>query len=145
MESFYVTKSVLYVRVYNEFGESEYFAAEVECVTEARLFPFLGGECLDWFEVEVVVEVQIVEVLAVNEQVEHVVALAYYLQRGLDPVKLGHLEELGLGERLKEGAFALRLGGTMVQLVEHPDLKEFLVGDADLDGVALGTAFLEPL
>lgn len=37
---------------------------------------YLGGERLNRFKVEVVIQVQIVEVLTVNEEVEHVVALA---------------------------------------------------------------------
>ena len=37
---------------------------------------YLGGECLNRFKVEVVIQVQRVEVLTVTEKVEHVVALA---------------------------------------------------------------------
>jgi hypothetical protein len=40
----------------------------------------LGGERLGGLEVEVVVQVQVVEVLAVDQQVEHVVALPTHLQ-----------------------------------------------------------------
>ena len=43
---------------------------------------------LDRFEVEVVVEVEVVEVFAVEEQVEHVVALLTHLQTHLHPVHL---------------------------------------------------------
>jgi len=52
----------------------------VECVSKARLLALLGGEGLDGLQVEVVVQVQVVEVLAVDEQVEHVVALPADLQ-----------------------------------------------------------------
>lgn len=55
----------------------------------------LGGESLDWLEVEVVIQMQIVEVFAVNEKVEHVVALAADLQPHLHPVQLRGLKELG--------------------------------------------------
>lgn len=37
---------------------------------------------------------QIVEVLAMDEQIQHVVALAAHLQAGLHPVQGGGLEEL---------------------------------------------------
>lgn len=37
---------------------------------------YLCGECLDWLEIEIVIQMQIVEVFAVNKKVEHVVALA---------------------------------------------------------------------
>ena len=50
---------------------------------------------LDGLEVEVVVQMQVVEVLAVDEEVEHVVTLATHLQPHLDPVQLRGLEELG--------------------------------------------------
>lgn len=54
----------------------------------------LCGERLDWLQVEVVVQMQIVEVLAMNEQIEHVVTLPADLQPHLHPVQLGGLEEL---------------------------------------------------
>lgn len=38
---------------------------------------------------------QVVEVLSVNEQVQHVVALPAHLQPDLHPVQLSGLEELG--------------------------------------------------
>lgn len=56
---------------------------------------YLCGEGLDRLEVEVVIQVQVVEVLAVNEQVQHVVSLSAHLQAHLHPVQLSRLEELG--------------------------------------------------
>lgn len=53
-----------------------HLTAQVEGIAEPRLLALLGGERLDGLQVEVVVQVQVVEVLAVDEQVEHVVALA---------------------------------------------------------------------
>lgn len=38
---------------------------------------------------------QVVEILSVNEQVEHVVALPAHLQSDLHPVQLSGLEEFG--------------------------------------------------
>ena len=71
--------------------------------TEARLLALLGGERLDGLEVEVVVEVQVVDVLAVDEQVEHVVALPADLQTGLDPVELRALVRVRVGVRVGVG------------------------------------------
>lgn len=51
-------------------------------------------ERLNRFKVEVVIQVQIVEVLTVNEKVEHVVALAANLQPHLHPIQLGRLKNL---------------------------------------------------
>lgn len=71
----------------------------MECVPESRLLSLLGGEGFDGLEVEVVVEVKVVEVLPVDEEVEHVVSLTTDLEPHLHPVKLSRLEKLGLFER----------------------------------------------
>jgi hypothetical protein len=47
----------------------------MESVSETRLLPLFGGEGLDRLQVEVVVKVQVCQVLAMNEQIQHVVAL----------------------------------------------------------------------
>lgn len=67
-------------------------------VTKPRLLPFLGGECLDRFQVEVVVKVKVVEVLPMDQEVEHVVTLTTDLKTSLHPVQLCRLEELCLLE-----------------------------------------------
>ena len=85
-----------FVRVDDELGEAEDLAAQVERVAEARLLALLRGERLHRLQVEVVVEVQVVEVLAVDQQVQHVVPLPAHLQARLRPVELRALEELGL-------------------------------------------------
>ena len=56
---------------------------------------YLCGQRLDRLQVEVVVQMQVVEVLTVDEQIEHVVALSAHLQAHLHPVQLGGLKELG--------------------------------------------------
>lgn len=56
---------------------------------------YLCGQRLDRLQVEVVVEMQVVEVLTVDKQIEHVVALSANLQPHLHPVQLCGLEELG--------------------------------------------------
>jgi len=62
----------------------------------------LGGERFDGFQVEVEVKMQVVEVLAVNQQVQHVVALSADLQSHLDPVECRRLEKLGRLERAEQ-------------------------------------------
>lgn len=64
--------------------------------------PYLGGEGLDRLQVEVIVQMQVVEVLAVNEQIEHVVTLSADLQADLHPVQLGGLEKLCCFERAEQ-------------------------------------------
>ena len=50
---------------------------------------------LDGLEVEVVVQMQVVEILAMDEEVQHVVTLATHLQPNFNPVQHSCLEELG--------------------------------------------------
>ena len=140
----HVAEAVLDVRVDDELREAQDLTAQVEGVTEARLLALLGGERLDGLEVEVVVEVQVVDVLAMDEQVQHVVALPADLQAGLDPVELRALEELGALERLEEVLLLLDLGRLAVELVGHPALEQLLVRDAHLYGVARGAVLHEP-
>ena len=64
----------------------------MERVSEAGLFSLLRGQRLDRLQVKVVVQVEIVEVLAADEQVEHVVTLPAHLQPHLDPVQARRLE-----------------------------------------------------
>lgn len=71
-------------------------------VPEARLLSLLGGECLHRLEVKVVVQVKVVEVLAVYEQIQHVVTLPADLQPSLHPVQRCRLEELRRLERAEE-------------------------------------------
>ena len=115
--------------------EAQNLATQVEGVAEAGLLALLGGERLDGLEVEVVVEVEVVEVLAVDEEVEHVVALAADLEAALHPVEGGRLEELGGLEGAEEEALLLGLGVAVVEGVEDVVLEQLLVGDAHLDGV----------
>jgi hypothetical protein len=70
-------------------------------VSKPTLFALLGGESLYWLQVEIEVQVQVVEVLFVDQQVEHVVALSHHLQTCLHPVQLGLLKEFGLLESLE--------------------------------------------
>ena len=55
----------------------------------------LGGQCFDRLQVEVEVEVEVVEILAVDQQVQHVVALPTNLKSNLHPVQCRCLEKLG--------------------------------------------------
>lgn len=68
-------------------------------VAETRLLSLLGGESFDRLEIEVIVQMQVVEVFAVNQEVEHVVALAAHLEPSFHPIQRCRLEELGRFER----------------------------------------------
>lgn len=55
---------------------------------------YLSGEGLHGLQVEVVIQVKVVQVLSVNQQVQHIVALATHLQAYFHPVQLCRLEKL---------------------------------------------------
>mmetsp|Transcript_26833 Transcript_26833/g.45004 ORF Transcript_26833/g.45004 Transcript_26833/m.45004 type:complete len:337 (+) Transcript_26833:5589-6599(+) len=87
---------------------------------------------------------EVVEVLAVDEEVEHVVPLLAHLQPRLHPVQLRRLEELRRPEGSEEVLFLQALGRAVVQLIQHVALKQLLVAHAHLDGVVGGTVLVEP-
>ena len=79
-----VSEPVLHVRVDNQLGQAKDLAAEVECVPEARLLALFGGERLHRLQVEVVVKMQIIQILPVDQKVEHIVSLAANLKSKSD-------------------------------------------------------------
>ena len=72
-------KAVLDMRVDNELYHSKNLSTEMECIAKPTFLALLRGQRLDWFQIEVVVEVEEVQVLPMDEQVEHVVPLATHL------------------------------------------------------------------
>ena len=86
LEGVDVAQSVLYVTVHYELSETQYLSAQVKRITESALLSLLGGEGFDGLQVEVVVEMQVVEVLTVDKQVQHVVSLTADLKADLHPV-----------------------------------------------------------
>ena len=83
------------MRIDDKFRKTEDFSTQVEGVSESRLLSFLGGESLDGLQVHVVIEMEVVQVLSVNQEVEHVVTLSADLKTSFDPINRGSLEELG--------------------------------------------------
>ena len=74
------------MRVNNEFDHPKDLSAQMEGISESTLLPLFGGQSLDWLQIEVVVKMEEVEVLSMDQQIEHVVALSAYLQTCLNPV-----------------------------------------------------------
>ena len=89
----------------------------MECVAKATLFALLCRESLHWLQIEVVVQMQKVQIFAMDEQIEHVVALPADLQSCFNPVKLCQLEELRLLEGAEQIALVLRLWLLVVKAV----------------------------
>ena len=71
---------VLHMSVDDQFGESENLPAEMEGVAESGLLSLFRRQRFHRLQVEVVVQMQVVEILSVNQQVEHIVALPQHLQ-----------------------------------------------------------------
>jgi hypothetical protein len=123
LESVDVSKAVLDVRVDDELGETEDLSTQMERVSEAGLLALLGRKGLDRLQVEIVIQMKVVEILAVNQEVEHVVTLPADLQAGLDPVQIRDLEELCVLELAEQDLFALWLRMAMLERVEHVTLS----------------------
>ena len=81
--------------VNNELRQSQNFTTKIESVSESRLFTFLRGQRLNRFQIKVVIQMKVVQVLSVDQQVKHVVALATNLQANFYPIETGRLEKLG--------------------------------------------------
>lgn len=87
------------MRIYDQLCETKNLPTKMKSIPKSRLLSLLGGKSFNWFEIEVVVQMKIVEVLSVNQQVQHVVTLATNLKPHLHPVKSCRLKELGGLER----------------------------------------------
>lgn len=79
IRAFYYEETNLDIGVHNQLGETQYLTAQVESIAEARLLALLGGERLDRLQVKVVVQMEVVQVLAMDQQIQHVVALPAHL------------------------------------------------------------------
>jgi hypothetical protein len=58
----------------------------MESTPKPRLLSLYGCESFDRFKIEVVVEMEIVEVLAMDQQIKHVKSLSAYLKSSFNPV-----------------------------------------------------------
>ena len=70
---------------------------------------------------------QIIELLPVDEQIQHVVSLTANLQTNLDPIQLGALEEFGGLQTLEQILFILAGCWAGVELIEDPCLEHLLI------------------
>ena len=76
LEGIHIVEPVLHVGVNNQLGQTQNLTTQVKGISKPGLISLLGSQDLDWLEIEIVVEMEIVEVLHVNE---HVVALPAHL------------------------------------------------------------------
>lgn len=123
LERIDIAQSELNVRVDDELRETEDFSTQVERVSESRLLPLLSGKRLDRLQIEVVIEMQVVQVLSVDQQVEHVVSLSTDLKTGFHPVQRRRLEEFGVFERPEQVSLGHGFGWPLMQGVQYVYLE----------------------
>lgn len=104
LESVHIVQPILNVRIDDQFGEAQNFPAQMESVSEPRLFSLLCGQCLNRFQIEIVVQVQVIQVLAMDQQIQHVVSLPAHLQTSFHPVQCCCLEKFCRFERPEQVA-----------------------------------------
>jgi len=102
LEGIHVTKSELNMRVDNELGQSKNFSTKMEGVSESGSLSLFGRQSLDRLQVHVVIQVKVIEVLSVDQEIEHVVTLSTDLKTSFDPVEIGLLEEFGVLQRSEQ-------------------------------------------
>ena len=47
----------------------------MESVSEPRFLTLFGGERLDWLQIEVEIQMQVIQILSMNQEIQHVVTL----------------------------------------------------------------------
>lgn len=101
LEGINIAQPELDIGIHHQLGQPQNFSAQMESIAKAGLLALLGGQRLDGLQVEVVVQMQVVEVLAMDEQVQHVVALSADLQKSeTSQYSFAH-KPIALIERLK--------------------------------------------
>mmetsp|Transcript_3343 Transcript_3343/g.8103 ORF Transcript_3343/g.8103 Transcript_3343/m.8103 type:complete len:350 (-) Transcript_3343:723-1772(-) len=102
LECVYVSETILNVRIYHQLGQSQNFPTKMERVAKTGLLALLGCEGLHRLQVEIVIEVQKTQVLAMDQEIEHIVSLPADLQTNLHPIQFSDMEKLGLSELLEK-------------------------------------------
>ncbi len=60
LEGINVTQTILHITINHKFNNSENLSTQVEGITETRSLTLLCGESLHWFQVEIVIQMQVV-------------------------------------------------------------------------------------
>lgn len=123
LESIHIPQSELYMSVDDKFGKTKDFSTQMESVTESRLLPLFGREGLDRFQIHVVVEMQVVEILSVDEEIEHVIPLSADLKAGFDPVERRRLEEFGILQTSEQISLGHSLGSFVMQSIQNVEFE----------------------
>ena len=144
LEGIHIVQAVLHVRIHNQFGQPQNLPAQMESVAKSGFFTLFGRQSLDRFQVEIVIQMQVVEIFAVNQQIQHVVTLSTDLKSDLDPIQGCRLEKFGGLEGSEQVPLLLRFGWSVMQSVQDIVLEQLLVTDPDLDRLSWRTMFTVP-
>ena len=68
-------------------------------ITKTRFLSFFCRQCLHWFQVKIIIQMQVVQILTMNQQVQHVITLTANLQTDFNPVQCCGLKEFRRLER----------------------------------------------
>jgi hypothetical protein len=86
LKGVYIPQPELHMGVHDQFCQSQDFPTEVKRISETGFLPFLGGQSLHGFKIEIIVQMKIVQVLTMDEQIHHVEALSTNLESAFHPI-----------------------------------------------------------
>jgi hypothetical protein len=89
-----ISQAILYVRVDHQLCQSQDLTTQVKRVPEARFLSLFCSQSLDRLQVEIVIQMQVVQILTMDQQIQHVITLATNLKAGFNPIQRCRLEEL---------------------------------------------------
>ena len=107
-------------------------------------FTFLSCQCLDWFQIEVVIQMQVIQIFSMNQQIQHVITLSTYLKAHFYPIQSRRLEEFGGFKRSEQISFLLRLWRSVMQSIQNIIFQQFLIAHPDFNGLTRRTMFSIP-
>ena len=116
----HIAQPVLHMRVHHQLRETQDFTTEMESIAKSAFLAFLGCEGLNWLQVEVVIQMEVVQVFPMDKQVEHVVTLPTDLQACFNPIQFSGLEKLGRFERPKQIPRMEKNNDNDIQPLPHP-------------------------
>jgi hypothetical protein len=63
-------------------------------ISKSRLFTLLCRQSLDRLQIKVVIQMEVIQILAMDQQIQHIESLSTNLQSSLDPINFCTLEKL---------------------------------------------------
>merc|ERR1712223_950011 len=121
--------------IHDQFCQSENFTTKMKSITKSGFFTFLSGQSLDRFQIEVVIQMQVIQIFSMNQQIQHVITLSTYLKAHFYPIQSRRLKEFGGFKRSEQISFLLRLWRSVMQSVQYIIFQQFLIAHSDFNGL----------